>query len=146
MTQLTYLDLSNNQLTGHFPEWVHGLTKLQLLNLGQNHISGEIPIVIGRRLMNLRTFFNSPAGRHEKYSTIRPSFKEFFRAYYPWMKRSKDLFWVDSIASWHENFSGILDAYYKAEANQITSKLFENIRRDPVRIVELLGYSPKLIT
>ena len=141
MNQLTYLDLSNNQLTGHFPEWFHRLTHLKLLNLGQNHISGEIPLFIGRRLMNLRTFFNSPAGRHEKYAAFRQTLKEFGRTHYPWMKRSKDLFWLNSRVSWHEknsDFSGILDAHLKAEANHLMSAVFENIRGDPARILEFV--------
>ena len=134
---------------GHFPEWVHDLTHLELLNLGQNYFSGEIPLVIGRRLMNLRTFFNSPAGRHEKYAALRQTFKEFFRTHYPWMKRSKDLFWLESRVSWDEkilDFSGILDAHLKAEANHLTSTVFENIRRDPLRIVKLLSSSSKSIS
>ena len=146
MNQLTYLDLSNNQLTGHFPEWVHGLTHLKLLNLGQNHISGEIPVVIGGgRLKNLRTFFNSPAGRRDKYSTLRQSYQEFFRAYYFWTKSSNDLFWVNPGGSWNDRklTSESVDSYLKAEANQISTQVFENIRRDPLRIV---GSSPKRIS
>ena len=140
MNQLTYLDLSNNQLTGHFPEWVHGLTHLKLLNLGQNHISGEIPLVIGGHLMNLRTFFNSPAGRHEKYASLRQTFKEFGRTYYHWMKRSNDLFWLDLSRSWNNRkfTTESLDAYLKAEANHLTSTVFENIRRDPALILEFV--------
>ena len=145
LNRLSYLDLSNNQLAGLFPEWVNGLAHLRLLNLGQNYFSGEIPVVIGGgRLKNLRTFFNSPAGRRDKYSTLRQSYKEFFRAYYFWTISSNDLFWVDPGGSWNDiDFSGILDSYLKAEANQITTQVFENIRRDPLRIV---GSSSKLIS
>jgi hypothetical protein len=140
---LTYLDLSNNQLTGLFPEWVHDLRHLELLNLGQNSFSGEIPLVIGhgQRLYNLREFFNLPfqLGSHEKYSILRQSYKEFFRAHYPWMKRSKDLVWAGNVI----NFSGVLDAYLKAEANHLTSTVFQNIRRDPARIVEFVESARK---
>ena len=148
LNRLNYLDLSNNQLTGHFHEWVHALTHLQLLNLGQNHFSDGIPLVIGARLKNLRSFFNSPAGRHEKYSTLCQSYKEFFRAYYFWTKSSNDMFWVNPGGSWinRKLTAESLDSYLKAEANQITSKVYENIRRDPVRIVELLGSSSKRIS
>jgi hypothetical protein len=144
LNQLTYVDISNNQLTGPFPEWVHSLTRLELLNFGQNHFSGQIPLSIGGRLKNLRSFFNSPAGCHDRLKTLRESYKEFFRAYYFWTKSSNDLFWVDSTGAWNDRkFTEILNEYLKAEANQITSKVFKNIRRDPVGIVELLGSSPK---
>jgi hypothetical protein len=144
LNRLIYVDLSNNQLTGLFPEWVHSLTRLKLLNLGQNHFSGQIPLFIGGRLKNLRSFFNSPAGRRDKYLTLRERYKGFFRAYYFWTKSSNDLFWVDSRGVWNDiKFTEILNEYLKAEANQITSMVFENIRRDPVRIMELLGSSPK---
>ncbi len=145
MNQLTYLDLSNNQLAGTFPEWVHSLTDLELLNLGQTHFSGQIPLSIGGRLKNLRLFFNSPEGRHDRLKTLRESYKRFFRAYYFWTKSSNDLFWVDSGGAWNDRkFPQVLNAYLKAEANQISSKVFKTIRRDPVGIVELLGSSPKL--
>ena len=145
LNRLKYLDLSNNRLTGNFPEWVNGLSHLRLLNLGQNHFSGQIPLSIGGRLKNLRLFFNSPEGRLDRYSILRESYKRFFRAYYFWTKSSNDLFWVDSGEIWNNiKFPQVLDAYLKAEANQITSKVFKTIRRDPVGIVELLGSSPKL--
>ena len=145
LNRLKYLDLSNNRLTGNFPEWVNGLSHLRLLNLGQNHFSGQIPLFIGGRLKNLRLFFNSPEGRLGKYSTLRESYMKFFRAYYFWTKSSNDLFWVDLGEAWNDiNFTEILNEYLKAEANQISSKVFESIRRDPVGIVELLGSSPKL--
>ena len=123
------------------------MTHLELLNLGQNYFSGEIPLVIGRRLMNLRTFFNSPAGRHEKYAALRQTLKEFGRTHYPWMKRSKDLFWLDLSRSWNSRITTeILNEYLKAEANHLTSTVFDNIRRDPLRIVKLLGSSSERIS
>jgi hypothetical protein len=144
LNQLTYLDLSNNQLTGPFPEWVRRLAHLELLNLGQNHFSGDIPLVISGRLKNLCLFFNSPEGRHDRLKTIRQGYNEFERTHYPWMKRSKDLFWLDSRASWSViNFSGILDGYLKAEANHLTSTVFQNIRRDPARILEFFKSARK---
>ena len=134
LNQLTYLDLSNNQLTGFFPQWAHDLGHLELLNLGQNYFSGEIPLIIGHRLYNLREFFNSPAGRHENYAILRHSYKEFERTHYPWMKRSKILLWARNVIDFTED----LDAYLKAEANHLTSTVFQNIRRDPARIVEFV--------
>jgi hypothetical protein len=47
LNHLHFLDLSNNQLTGPFPAWAHNLRFLEILNLGQNDISGEIPLVVG---------------------------------------------------------------------------------------------------
>jgi hypothetical protein len=144
LNRLTYLDLSNNQLSGQFPEWVHDLSYLKILNLGQTFFSGEIPLVIGGRLNNLREFFKSLAGRHEKYAALRQSYKEFFRTHYPWMKRSKDLFWVDSIGSWNDiKFPENLEAYLKAEANHLTSIVFDKISRDPARITDILKSSLK---
>ena len=55
------------------------------------------------------------------------------------MKRSKDLLWVDPHGSWNDiKFRQVLDAYLKAEANHLTSTVFQNIRRDPARIVEFV--------
>jgi hypothetical protein len=144
LNYLNYLDLSNNQLTGLFPQWVRSLTHLELLNLGQNHFSGGIPLVISGRLKNLQTFFNSPEGRHEFLKTLRESYNEFERTHYPWMKRSKDLLWLDSRASWSViNFSRIFDAYLMAEANHLTSTVFQNIRRDPARVLEFVKSARK---
>jgi hypothetical protein len=146
LNQLTYLDLSNNQLTGLFPEWVHDLNHLELLNLGQNYFSGQIPLFIGhgQRLYNLREFFKSLEGRHEKYAARRQGYNEFGRTHYPWMKRSKDLFWLDPRASWNDKkFTESLESYLEAEAAHLTSTMFQNIRRDPVRIAESVGTALK---
>nr|MDA3872498.1 FecR domain-containing protein [Kiritimatiellia bacterium] len=43
MTELTFLDLSNNNLTGTLPNTVNQLTKLTALNLQGNNFNGEIP-------------------------------------------------------------------------------------------------------
>jgi hypothetical protein len=50
LNRLDFLDLSNNQLTGPFPAWAHNLRFLEILNLGQNDISGEIPLIVGEEL------------------------------------------------------------------------------------------------
>jgi hypothetical protein len=145
---LTYLDLSNNHLTGNVPEWIHGLGRLDLLNLGQNHFSGEIPLVIGGRLNNLRSFFNvaqnNPRLRKEwAYAGLCQSFRDFFKTYQPYINNSKDLFWIDSRASWNAiKFPESLDAYLKAEASRLTY-LINNMRHDPVGIVDFLDSSLK---
>jgi len=52
LTDLTYLGLWNNQLSGEIPESIGLLTNLAVLNLWGNQISGEIPSSIGN-LVNL---------------------------------------------------------------------------------------------
>jgi hypothetical protein len=47
LTRLYYIDLSNNQLTGTFPESFHRLRGLKHLDLGHNYITGEIPTRLG---------------------------------------------------------------------------------------------------
>jgi len=43
LKELTYLDLSNDNLGGNFPKEICGLTKLTNLNLSNNNLSGAIP-------------------------------------------------------------------------------------------------------
>ena len=52
LTNLTYLDLSRNQLTGSIPPEIGNLTNLTYLNLGFNQLTGSIPPEIGN-LTNL---------------------------------------------------------------------------------------------
>ncbi|KAK4413248.1 Receptor-like protein EIX2 [Sesamum alatum] len=47
-TKLGLLDLSYNQLSGQLPDCWMSMTKLSILNLGNNHISGEIPRTLGQ--------------------------------------------------------------------------------------------------
>jgi hypothetical protein len=138
LNQLTYVDLSNNHLGGPFPKLVHGLMDLRLLNLGQNSFSGDIPVVIGGRLNNLREFFkSSPGGGDNKYATLRQKYMEFFQTYYRHMDRPKDSFWVDSRGSWNDlKFPESLDAYLKAEGKHLTSNGIP-------RFVELLNSDQK---
>ncbi|XP_039138706.1 receptor-like protein EIX2 [Dioscorea cayenensis subsp. rotundata] len=42
------IDLSDNQLTGHFPQELGDLVGLQNLNLSSNHLTGKIPDEIGK--------------------------------------------------------------------------------------------------
>lgn len=43
MTQLTYLDISSNELSGTIPTTFAALTNIQELNIGNNKISGSLP-------------------------------------------------------------------------------------------------------
>jgi len=43
LTNLTYLDLSQNQLSGDIPEEIWQLTNLEILYLHVNQLTGEIP-------------------------------------------------------------------------------------------------------
>ena len=52
LTNLTYLDLSRNQLSGSIPPEIGNLTNLTYLNLGFNQLTGSIPPEIGN-LTNL---------------------------------------------------------------------------------------------
>ncbi|KAL0326254.1 UNVERIFIED_CONTAM: Receptor-like protein EIX2 [Sesamum radiatum] len=47
-TKLGLLDLSYNQLSGQLPDCWMSMTKLSILNLGNNDISGEIPRTLGQ--------------------------------------------------------------------------------------------------
>jgi hypothetical protein len=105
LNHLDFLDLSNNQLTGPFPAWAHNLTKLALLNLGQNNISGDIPLFIGkgkkggsRRLTNLgeslRLLSKPDASFKDSDGTVRAKFIRLLEKQYPYNILSKDLLWV----------------------------------------------------
>ena len=52
LTNLTYLGLYDNQLTGSIPSEIGDLTNLTFLNLRSNQLTGEIPSEIGN-LTNL---------------------------------------------------------------------------------------------
>lgn len=52
MTNLGYLDLSNNQITGSIPSEIGNLNMLSILNLDYNKLAGSIPSEIGN-LTNL---------------------------------------------------------------------------------------------
>jgi len=52
LTNLTYLDLSRNQLSGSIPPEIGNLTNLTYLNLGFNQLTGSIPPELGN-LTNL---------------------------------------------------------------------------------------------
>ncbi|MFS8013051.1 putative leucine-rich repeat domain superfamily [Helianthus anomalus] len=49
MTNLVHLDLSNNDIQGHIPDWIGetGRNQLSILDLSNNSITGTIPNVFG---------------------------------------------------------------------------------------------------
>ncbi|GMP21929.1 hypothetical protein CsSME_00000139 [Camellia sinensis var. sinensis] len=57
-TNLTYLDLSNNSLSGELPRcWVH-LKALSIINLAHNNLSGKIPSSMGEIASSLKRCTN----------------------------------------------------------------------------------------
>jgi hypothetical protein len=143
---------------GPFPAWAHNLTKLALLNLGQNDISGEIPLIIGEfrndggfPLTNLGDFIlqicateasilygdNSGAGR---INFIRKFLRKQLLLTTP-----RHSFWIDSRGQITRNFlllknlEEIIEEYFKAENYYSLNKIYHNVRKkDPVRAVKLL--------
>ncbi|XP_024985338.1 receptor-like protein EIX1 [Cynara cardunculus var. scolymus] len=61
---LSFLDLSQNFLTGQLPDCLSHFKELEVLNLGHNNLSGKIPASIGHlvQLMVLHLYNNSLSG------------------------------------------------------------------------------------
>ena len=52
LSNLTHLDLNDNQLTGSIPTWLSNFSNLEFLNLGGNQFTGPVPAWLGN-LSNL---------------------------------------------------------------------------------------------
>ncbi|HYH56997.1 MAG TPA: leucine-rich repeat domain-containing protein, partial [Anseongella sp.] len=64
LTQLQYLSFGNNELTGKIPPGLGNLTSLQVLNLSQNSLSGQLPGTLGNltALTTLNLRYNAFTG------------------------------------------------------------------------------------
>ena len=140
------IDLSNNQLTGLFPAWVHDLTHLEILNLQQNQFSGEIPDVIGRsNLMNIRSFIrllSTPdASVQDTYAKLNLNvIKKFYRKYDIYIKNSNDLLWVTSTPSLQDNsdvefYQTVLDKYMQAKKAHFLTDVYQIMKNNPLEFV-----------
>jgi hypothetical protein len=121
-----------------------------MLNLGQNDITGDIPLVIGERrnnggsLTNIREFVrllttnDASIPYRNRYNHVKRQFIRFFRKHYAYRKLSKDLLWVDPASlDWNAvNLAEIGDLYIKAEEKHLLTKLYQMMRRmDSERIL-----------
>lgn len=124
LQNLGILDLSINYFQGSFPEWVHRLEMLLILNLGQNRFSGDVPLVIGGRLKSLRDHFRPDTTRHfqEEYASLREIYMNFFKTHYRYFRDSKDFLWISNQQSPFE-YKEYVNAYIEA------IKAVENPRR-----------------
>ena len=137
---------------GPFPLWAHNLRKLVLLNLGQNDISGEIPLVIGegridggRQLKNLREIINRLGTSdlffrsRDRDRLLKLKFNTFLREH-AYIIDAKDLLWVDVARSYWEpiNLREVIEEYIKAEENRLLlTRIYHSIRKlDPVLLIE----------
>jgi hypothetical protein len=159
LQKLSYLDLSNNQLSGPFPGWIHKLGLLTLLNLGQNVFSGEIPLVIGEgqndegvHLTSLREFIRLLSIRkkgdsYERVKLIKRIWNQFLREHPSYFAVSRDLLWIDPRrVPWESlDLQKITEEYIKAEKNHFLTKVFQNMLINPVHVVDYLYSRPTKI-
>ncbi|KAG5598320.1 hypothetical protein H5410_029690, partial [Solanum commersonii] len=75
LTNLVYLDLSKNHISGTIPQQIGSLAKLQILRIFDNHLNGSIPEQIGylRSLtkslgMNFSWFHSASLGNLSNFS------------------------------------------------------------------------------
>jgi hypothetical protein len=124
---------------------------LELLNLGQNDLSGEIPLIIGEErndgrvpLTSVRDFFRLLSTHDPTLQDLRRHFISFLRKYIVQIEHSRDMLWIDSERSdWGtRNLQEIINEYIKAQENHFLSKTFQNILMDPVRLVDAFNSRP----
>nr|XP_024930822.1 MDIS1-interacting receptor like kinase 2-like [Ziziphus jujuba var. spinosa] len=63
---LTYLNISNNNISGSVPPALRGATRLQVLDLSSNHLSGKIP----KELQNLKLLLELILSGNQLYGEI----------------------------------------------------------------------------
>jgi len=143
LRELEILDLSNNHLEGHFPEWIHRISDLNILNLGQNSFTGDVPLVVGGRLNSLRDHFRPRTIESQfeaditEYASLRGKYMNFFRTHYQDLKDSKDSLWISNRLS-SEVYKNYVNAYIEAEPIHLNSRLFTQIRSKPVEVITFL--------
>jgi hypothetical protein len=124
------------------------------LNLGQNDILGEIPVVIGERrndgrylMTNLREFvrlLNSDVSNRYRHRLDLRAIKTFYRKHFDYIMKSKDLLWISANTpvdvSW--NFLALqetINEYVKAEDNRLLTKAFQTMQSDPLAFIRKLN-------
>ena len=118
-----------------------------MLNLGQNHITGEIPLFVGEgrnngvgSLNNIRDFVrllrnNDHSIPHRnRYENIKRKFITFFTRHSAYNVLSNDLLWVDARSpDWNTvNLNEIVDEYIKAEEKHLLTKLYQIVRGERI--------------
>jgi hypothetical protein len=108
------------------------------LNLAQNHITGDIPLLIGQgrnSLTNIREFVrllttgDVSIPHKALFKDVKQKFTTFSKKHSAYNKLLDDLLWIHKReASWNLlSLNQILDAYLQAEEKHLLTKLFQII-------------------